>query len=174
MRCIHIYRGTPQLGGIKLHTHFLWFHTAKWGVYRIAPRTVLYTLYASFWPYFRGAVGSECLPDSPACVRINTSWPPRLTWFTNAPHKVTQHTCRVTHESYASTLAYSHKNVTCHCNGYVFYNNQILTIASPIHVKIMACVNMAWTRSFVPVPWDSLVITVRLISLVICCLQFLF
>ena len=44
MRCIHIYRGAPQLGGIKLHKHFSWFHTAKWGVHRIAPRTVLHVI----------------------------------------------------------------------------------------------------------------------------------
>ena len=44
MRCIHIYRGAPQLGGIKLHKHFPWFHTAKWGVHRIAPRTVLHVI----------------------------------------------------------------------------------------------------------------------------------
>ena len=41
MRCIHIYRGAPQLGGIKLHKQF---HTAKWGVHRIAPRTVLHII----------------------------------------------------------------------------------------------------------------------------------
>ena len=44
MRCIHIYRGAPQLGGIKLHKHFSWFHTAKWGVHHIAPRTVLHVI----------------------------------------------------------------------------------------------------------------------------------
>ena len=44
MRCIHIYRGAPQLGGIKLHKHFSWFHTVKWGVHRIAPRTVLHVI----------------------------------------------------------------------------------------------------------------------------------
>ena len=69
MRCIHIYRGAPQLGGIKLHKHFPWFHTAKWGVHRIAPRTVLHVirivLTMELQPLKTVQLhGWVCLPDS--------------------------------------------------------------------------------------------------------------
>ena len=69
MRCIHIYRGAPQLGGIKLHKHFPWFHTAKWGVHRIAPRTVLHVirivLTIELLPLKTVELhGWVCLPDS--------------------------------------------------------------------------------------------------------------
>ena len=117
MRCIHIYRGTPQLGGIKLHTHFPWFHTAKWGVCRIAPRTVLHVK-RIFLALFYGSCGtvelhgSECLPDSPVCVRINTSWPPRLTWLTNA-----QHTHTHTHTHILVVCPCGNSHIFCRLNG---------------------------------------------------------
>ena len=69
MRCIHIYRGAPQLGGIKLHKHFSWFHTAKWGVHRIAPRTVLHVIRIVLTMELQPLKTVElhgwvCLPDS--------------------------------------------------------------------------------------------------------------
>ena len=69
MRCIHIYRGAPQLGGIKLHKHFSWFHTAKWGVHRIAPRTVLHVICIVLTMELQPLKTVElhgwvCLPDS--------------------------------------------------------------------------------------------------------------
>ena len=69
MRCIHIYRGAPQLGGIKLHKHFPWFHTAKWGVHRIAPRTVLHVIRIVLTMELQPLKTVElhgwvCLPDS--------------------------------------------------------------------------------------------------------------
>ena len=68
MRCIHIYRGAPQLGGIKLHKHFSWFHTAKWGVH-IAPRTVLHVIRIVLTMELQPLKTVElhgwvCLPDS--------------------------------------------------------------------------------------------------------------
>ena len=69
MRCIHIYRGAPQLGGIKLHKHFPWFHTAKWGVHRIVPRTVLHVIRIVLTMELQPLKTVElhgwvCLPDS--------------------------------------------------------------------------------------------------------------
>ena len=83
MRCIHIYRGTPQLGGIKLHTHFPWFHTAKWGVYRIAPRTVLITRYT----HLSGLILGELSQWNRGAPRFRVS--PRFTGVCPDKHELT-------------------------------------------------------------------------------------
>ena len=111
MRCIHIYRGAPQLGGIKLHKHFSWFHTVKWGVHRIAPRTVLHVI--------RIVLTMELQPLKTVelhgwCVSPIHWWetgqPPRFTRITNAH----THTHTHTHVHVLNTDTYTHTHTHTH------------------------------------------------------------
>ena len=120
MRCIHIYRGAPQLGGIKLHKHFSWFRTAKWGVHRIAPRTVLHVvirivLTMELQPLKTVELhGWVCLPDS--LVRNGSTSPIHTDYKRTHTHTHTHmymctcHTQTQAHtETYKYTCGYTHK-----------------------------------------------------------------
>ena len=102
MRCIHIYRGTPQLGGIKLHTHFPWFHTAKWGVYRIAPRTALLTRYT----HLSGLILGELWNSGAPRFRVS----PRFTGVCPDKHELTSTIDMV----YKRTQSHTHTHTHTH------------------------------------------------------------
>ena len=100
MRCIHIYRGAPQLGGIKLHKHFSWFHTAKWGVHRIAPRTVLHVIRIVLTMELQPLKTVElhgwvCLPDS--LVRNGSTSPIHTDYKRTHTHNGTHTRTHMTH-----------------------------------------------------------------------------
>ena len=112
MRCIHIYRGAPQLGGIKLHKHFSWFHTAKWGVHRIAPRTVLHVIRIVLTMELQPLKTVElhgwvCLPDS--LVRNGSTSPIHTDYKRTHTHTHT-HTCH----THTHTHKYTHTHTHTH------------------------------------------------------------
>ena len=119
MRCIHIYRGAPQLGGIKLHKHFSWFHTVKWGVHRIAPRTVLHVIRIVLTMELQPLKTVElhgwvCLPDS--LVRNGSTSPIHTDYKRTHTHTHTRthaHTQTHTH-TYTHTHTHTHTQTHTH------------------------------------------------------------
>ena len=125
MRCIHIYRGAPQLGGIKLHKHFSWFHTVKWGVHRIAPRTVLHVIRIVLTMELQPLKTVElhgwvCLPDS--LVRNGSTSPIHTDYKRTRAHTHTHtHTQNKNNEQWKQT-----------CQTYQYFYGR--------HISITECV----------------------------------
>ena len=121
---------SSQLGGIKLHKHFSWFHTAKWGVHRIAPRTVLHVIRIVLTMELQPLKTVElhgwvCLPDS--LVRNGSTSPIHTDYKRTHAHTHT-HTRTHMHTPHTHTqVTHTHTHThTYICK--VYFKNMLIPI----------------------------------------------